>query len=640
MKRRWLIWPGIAALAVAASLGLAACGGDDDEAAETGGGGGGDDLAAVVEALGGPVEFGTPAKGGTYRMENTDFAVIDGFDPTGEYFGSDWTIYGTTLLRPLLGYPFTTAENGGNELRPDLATEIPEPTNDGLTYTFTLKDGVMFGPPVNREVTSQDVLFAFERIGTPGLALYANYYQNIEGMPEFTAGDADTISGIETPDDKTISFTLSRPDGDFLFALAMPASAPIPEEVARCHTEPAEYGRFVISSGPYMIEGSDKLDISSCGAQRPISGFNPSTGLKLVRNPNYDPATDDTSVRESNPDRIEIGVNTNLDNIFDKIERGELEGSMEAPPGAVLRRYLQDPDLRDRLRVNAADRIWYMYFNLTTPPFDDVHVRKAMSLVMDLEGIQRAWGGPVQGSVPTHVLPDTLLPEVGEDYAPLQQPPFAGDLEAAKAEMAQSPYDTNQDGICDAPACKGVLHLNRNFTPWSSHTAIITQSAAKIGVELESREASRSAVQDVTGRPARKLPTSSGTGWGKDYADPSTFMVLFDGRNIIPEGNTAQPLVGITAAKAREVGAVIPPSGPPPSVDADIDACSVLSGDERTACWVALDKKLTEEIVPYLPLMDATNIDLLGPAVTKYDLDQFGTETSFAHVAVDPSKQR
>ena len=65
----------------------------------------------------------------------------------------------------------------------------------------------------------------------------------------------------------------------------------------------------------------------------------------------------------------------------------------------------------------------------------------------------------------------------------------------------------------------------------------MTQSAAKIGVQLETREASRSAVQTRPARPSRKIPTSSGTGWGKDYADPGTFMVLYDGRNILAEGN-------------------------------------------------------------------------------------------------------
>jgi peptide/nickel transport system substrate-binding protein len=543
------------------------------------------------------------------------------------------------MLRSLMSYRLT-AGDAGIEPIPDLAADVPEVSADGLTYTFTLKDGVMFSPPVNRAVTSKDVAYAIQRIATPSVgAQYANYYQAIKGLPEFTAGTAKTISGIQTPDDKTIVFTLSQPLGDFLFRMALPATAPIPEEVAKCHTQAGEYGRFIITSGPYMIDGSDKLDISSCSSQKAISGFNPSTGLNLVRNPNYDPATDDTDIRQSNPDRFEISVNTNLDNIFDQIERGEIETSFEAPPNAVLRKYLQDPDIRERLRVNSGDRIWFMYMNLTTPPFDDVHVRKAMNLVMDLEGIQRAWGGPVQGNTPTDVLPDNLLPELGADYQPYQQAPYAGDVDAAKEEMKLSAYDTDKDGLCDAPACKGIVHLNRNFAPWSSHSPIVEQSAAKIGIELQTREASRSTVNDLSGRPGRKIPLSSGNGWGKDFADPSTFMVLFDGRNILADGNTAFSLVGLTPAKAKEVGAEIPASGPPPSVDADIDACSVLSGQERTDCWVALDQKITEEIVPWVSLIDATKVYLVSPAVTQFDFDQDSTEVALSKVAVDPSKQ-
>ncbi len=641
MKRRWLTWAGFGTLAILVALGLAACGDDNNDSAGTSGGGsGGDDISAVIDQLGGPATFGEPGTGGTFRIANTDFAQSDGFDPTGEYFGSAWTIYNSLMLRTLVSYPFT-AGPAGNELVPDLATELPEPSEDGLTWTFTLKPGVKFGPPVNRDVTSKDIAYAFQRIATPSVAAqYANYYQVIKGLPEFTAGTAKTISGIETPDDQTITFTLTEPTGDFLYRLAMPATAPIPQEVAKCYTQAAEYGRYVIASGPYMIDGSDKLNITSCATQKPISGFNPNTGLNLVRNPNYDPATDDTEIRQSKPDRFEISVNTNLDNIFAKIERGELEGSFETPPNAVLRRYLQDPDSRERLRVNSGDRIWFAYMNLTTPPFDDVHVRKAMNLVMDLEGVQRAWGGPVQGRIPTDVLPDTLMPELTADsYTPFQAAPFAGDVEAAKEEMKLSAYDTDKDGICDAAACKGIVHLNRNFAPWSTQSPIIVQSAAKIGIGLETREASRSAVNDASGKPAREVPLSSGNGWGKDYADPSTFMVLFDGRNILADGNTAFSLVGLTPAKAKEVKAKIPAGGVP-SVDADIDACTPLTGQERTDCWIALNKKITEEVVPWIPLMDATAIDLIGPSVTQYDLDQNGTEMALSRVAVDESLQK
>jgi len=634
MRRRWLTRAGIATLAAAAALGAAACGGDDDDSAETSGG---DDLSALVEQLSGPATFGEVAKGGTFRIANTDFANSDGFDPSGEYFGSDWMIYSTTMLRTLVSTPFT-AGDAGQELVPDLATEVPEPSADGLTYTFTIKDGISFGPPVNREVTSQDIKYAFERIGTPSVAAqYAFYYPVIEGFTEFSEGKADTISGIRTPDDKTITFKLTQPVGDFLYRLAMPATAPIPEEVAKCHTQAAEYGRYVITTGPYMIEGADKLDISSCASQKPISGFNPNRGLTLVRNPSYDPATDNTEFRQSNPDRFEITVNTNLDNIFDQIERGELETSFEQPPNTVVRRHLQDPETRERLRVNPADRIWFAYMNLTTPPFDDVHVRKAMNLVMDLEGILRAWGGAGgSGSTPRHTLPESLL--AIPDYSPFQQPPFAGDVEAAKAEMAQSKYDTDQDGICDAAPCKGVINLNRNFAPWSTMTPIIEQSAAQIGITIESREASRSAVNDASSTTARKIPFSSGNGWGKDYADPSTFFAIYDGRNIIPSGNTAFALVGVTKAQEEELGITIPPGGVP-SINADIDKCVPLTGQERTDCWTALDTKLTEEIVPQVGLVDANDVALVGPSVTQFDFDQFGLEVSMARAAVDPSRQ-
>ena len=213
-------------------------------------------------------------------------------------------IYNNLLLRTLVGYR-DTAGQAGIELVPDLATEIPEPTDGGLKYTFTLKDGVKFGPPVNRAVSSKDIAYAIERIGTPSVvAQYPGYYTAIKGFSEFAAGKAKTISGIQTPDDKTISFTLTKPTGDFLFRLALPAAAPIPAEVAKCHTQAGEYGRFVISTGPYMYEGADKLDISSCASQKPISGYAPGRSWTMVRNPNYDPATDDPSIREALPGQV------------------------------------------------------------------------------------------------------------------------------------------------------------------------------------------------------------------------------------------------------------------------------------------------------------------------------------------------
>jgi peptide/nickel transport system substrate-binding protein len=620
-----------ALILLAASLVLAltaaGCGGDED---------GGDGGAAGDTGL---TTDGEPAKGGIYRIQTTQFNHTGGFDPTGEYLGTALAFYSNLLVRTLVGYEHT-AGAAGNELVPDLATDVGQVSNDGLTYTFTLKDGVRFGPPLNREITSEDVAFAFERIGTESLvAQYGFYYTVIEGMQEFTeAGGLEKrgnkISGIKTPDPKTISFTLTEPTGDFLYRLAMPAAGPIPREVAGCFRQAGEYGRYVISSGPYMLEGSDQLDATSCDTLKPISGYDPNRFMRFVRNPEYDPSTDGT--RPSYVDGFDYSINTNPQDIYNKIEAGELEGEVEAPPPDVLRRYSQSEDLKDRLQVGAGDRTWYITMTLAQPPFDDIHVRKAMNLIMDKAALQRAWGGPIRGDIAHHIVPDSMFNNELEDYAPYKTEGDAGDEEAAKEEMRQSKYDSDGDGVCDDDACNGLLFVNRNVPPFTDMEPSIVQAAAKLGIELTPREFEDAypIIQDAT----RNVPISSVPGWGKDYADASTFMVLFDSASILPQGNVNYALVGLTSEAAREsnIGGNVQNI---PSVDEEINRCEPLTGEERVTCWMELDQHLMENVVPWVPYLDATNVDVLGPAVTAYEYDQFSGEAAFSRLAVDPSLQ-
>ncbi len=618
-RRRFAL---IALLALVLALVASACGGGNDEGTS---GGGSTDTG----------QGGAVTKGGIYRMAGSSYEFTGGFDPTGEYLGTAFGLYSNLLLRTLVGYKHVSGA-AGNEIVPDLATDAGELSEDGLTYTFTLKDGVMFGPPVSRPITSKDIAYAFERIGTEALvAQYGFYYTVIKGMAEFTAGDAKTISGIETPDDKTIKFTLTQPTGDFLYRLAMPAAAPMPPEVGKCFKKAGEYGRTVVSSGPYMIKGSDKADASSCQTLKPFSGFDPTRDLSFVRNPDYDQATDDT--RENNVDGFDYSLNTNIKDIFNKIEAGELDGEIEAEPAEVLRKYSTTSDLKDRLKIGAGDRTWYITMNLTQPPFDDIHVRKALNWVMDKAGFQRAWGGPTKGAIANHIVPDTMFNGDLDDYAPYGTENDAGDVDKAKEEMKQSKYDTNQDGMCDAPECSGVLFVNRNTPPWTDMEPIIEQGAAKVGIKLNTREFEDAypVIQDT----GKKVPVSAVPGWGKDYADPSTFMVLFDSRSILPQGNVNYSLVGLTPelAKKDKIEGTLTDI---PSIDADIDKCNVLLDAERLTCWEDMDKNLMENIVPWVPYLDATNVDTIGPAVSKYEYDQFSGTTAYSRVAVDVSKQK
>jgi peptide/nickel transport system substrate-binding protein len=642
MKRRWSA--AALTLVLTVFLVLAGCGGGEEEAAPPEAVPPGEttappETAAGTEPAPATTEAGPqPVAGGVYRVgvENA-FNFTGGFDPTGEYLVDGAQIYSNLLLRTLVGYKHV-AGPAGNELIPDLAVDLPEVSPDGLTYTFRLKDGIMFGPPVNREITSSDFAYSFERIGTPDLiAQYGYYYDVIAGMAEFKEGKADTISGIETPDDKTIVFHLTEPTGDFLYRLAMGAAAPIPEEVAKCFTQAGEYGRFVIASGPYMLEGSDQLDITSCDTLEPISGYNPERFMNLVRNPSYDPATDTPEARENLPDRFELVINTNASDIFDRIKAGELEGEKASLLPEVVREYSRDEELQDRFHVNSADAVFYLSLNLTTPPFDDIHVRKAANLVMDKQGLQRANGGPTAGDIARHILPDAMLSDLLVDYDPYPSENFTGDVEAAKEEMRQSKYDTDKDGICDAPECSEVLHVTATLDANRRANPIIEDSLSKIGITLKTREFDNAfvLVQNV----ARNVPIHSVGGWGKDYPDASTYMVLFESGSIIPTGNVNYSLVGLTPEQAAGIDGIEGNFEGIPSVDDDIAACVPLTGDERVQCWADVDKKLMEEVVPWIPYLVFNERDVLGPAVTKYEFDQASGMTAYAHVAVDPSKQ-
>ena len=579
-----------------------------------------------------PPEEG-PQAGGTYRVEwEETFGFTGGFDPTGEYLGEGMGIMSNLLVRTLVGYRHT-AGAAGNELIPDLATDLGTISDDGLTYTYTLKDGIKFGPPLSREITSQDVVYAFERIATESLvAQYGFYYSVVEGMAEFTAGEADTVSGITTPDDKTIVFQLTAPTGDFPYRLAMPAAGPVPREVGSCFDEAGVYGRYLISSGPYMFEGSDALDASSCDTLEPISGFDPNSSMILVRNPDYDPASDTTDGRENFPDRFEIRINSNPDDIFNKVKAGEIEEAIASEPPKVIREYMENEELTPNMHINAGDRTWYISLNLTQPPFDDIHVRKAVNLVMDKEGLRRAWGGETSGEIATHVIPDSMLNEILADYDPYPSEGYAGDAAAAMEEMKLSKYDTDKDGICDAPECKDVLYVTESDRLRQDMLPPTTSSLEKIGITFKVRsiEGAYPVIQDVS----KNVPAAGRPGWGKDYADASTFMVLFDSRSTLPTGNVNYSLVGLTPEQAAKVKASGTIEGIP-SVDADIDACNLIPvGDERVQCWADLDKKIMEEVVPWIPYLDANAICTTSANVTNWDFDQFSGTVAWSRVAV------
>ena len=124
----------------------------------------------------------------------------------------------------------------------------------------------------------------------------------------------------------------------------------------------------------------------------------------------------------------------------------------------------------------------------------------------------------------------------------------------AKAALKGSKYDLKKNGTCSAKACKNVLLIADKRGVDDRMLPVIQANAAKIGITFTVRTVAGAYPTIQT--PGKNVPIAERPGWGKDYADALTFFTpLFDGRTIIPAGNTNYSLVGITPATAKKVGA-------------------------------------------------------------------------------------
>jgi peptide/nickel transport system substrate-binding protein len=582
----------------------------------------------------GTYDNGAPARGGVYRVGWEDsFGFTDNFDPTGEYLlGSAWGIYTNLMLRPLIGYKHLPGTAGDTPVG-DLATGVPKPTDDGLTYTYTLRKGVKFGPPIGRVVTSKDVAYALTRLANPNDGgQYSFYYTVIRGWDAYAAGKARTISGIDASSPSKLVIHLVKATGDFNRRMSMPATAPIPPEIGACFEgKPGDYGRDIVSTGPYMLQGARGVSLP-CASLQPMSGYDGANGnhIVLLRNPDYRQSTD--PYRKNYPDKFTFTVVSNADDIYAKVQSGALDDEVASPSPETIRQYESDATLKPRLIPNAGDQTNYLTMNLTQPPFDDVHVRKAMNWITDKAALQEAWGGAIAGSIATHIVPPNLYNGGLAKYDPYPTSDQAGDLAQAQAQMRLSKYDPSRSGKCTASGCKNVLLVSDTRAVDTRMLPIVKADAAKLGITFKVRsiEGAYSMIQD----PSQNVAFSTRTSWGKDYSDPYTFFgELFDSAAIIPSGNTNYSLVGLTpaiAAKVKSTGAI----ASVPSVDPDIHACQVKLAQARTTCWESLDRKLMTQIVPLVPYLWTNNVFIVGPNVTHWNYDQFSAGPAYASVAV------
>ncbi|MFT4234359.1 MAG: ABC transporter substrate-binding protein [Microbacterium sp.] len=321
----------------------------------------------------------------------------------------------------LVGRRLTTwkvSEGGVPEVVPDLATDTGTVSDDGLTWTYTLKDGITYedGTPI----TSADIKYGVERTYAPELAGGLTYHVGlIEGDSDYTGPyDGDELSGIETPDDKTIIFHLTTPYGDWPWITAMNPFIPVPED----KDDPATYGTDPVASGPYEVESN------KAGGE-----------TVLVRNPEWSADTDD--VRTIDADKIVFTQNQNLTTTTQSLiaDLGDARNSINSDPLSATELALvdADPSASDRLIRSDGGLLNYLALNVDRDALKDVKVRQAVEYAIDRKSLVIAAGGDEAAAAATTLIDPGLPGHTDFDLYPT-------DVDKAKSLLTEAGYP---DGV-------------------------------------------------------------------------------------------------------------------------------------------------------------------------------------------------
>ena len=486
----------VAAVAMAGCMAasLAACGGSASSAASTE-----TSTAASTEAATGEESAGT-ASGFTVQLgsnpETLDPALNSAID------GANTLI---TVFEPLL----LIDEN--NEVIPGQA-ESYTVSEDGLTWTFTMRDGLKWSD--GSDLTAKDFEYSFKRLAAPDTA--APYAETVVGMIDgyadatgnpdkqgnmTTEPDFDALNVVASEDGKTLTVTLSYPCAYFDKLAAFAAMSPVQQATVEANgdawcTEPDTY----ICNGPYCI-----------------SEWIPSERIVLTKNPNYVGGWDSSKIVS---DTITLLLLEDSSASYTAYNSGEAQLIKDVPTDEIPS--LTKAEDGGDFYVDTILGTYYLSLNDQKEPFNDVNVRKALSLAIDRDYVANTI---MQGTyTPAYnIVGPGIVDENGMFYDNANggktyiSEDYEANLEAAKQALADAGYP-NGEGF-------PVIEYSTNDAGYHTPVAEYLQQAwGELGITVNINK-----VEWASFTPMRRAGDydASRNGWVMDYNDPSNMLELF-----------------------------------------------------------------------------------------------------------------
>ncbi|MBY3300225.1 ABC transporter substrate-binding protein [Rhizobium laguerreae] len=413
----------------------------------------------------------TPKQGGDIVVTYKD--DITTLDPA---IGYDWVNW--SMIKSLYSRLMDYAPGTPNPV-PSLAESFTV-SPDGLIYTFKLHKGVKFSN--GREVVASDVKYSIERAVDPKTqGPGAGFFGAIKGFEDETGGKTTTLSGIETPDDSTVIFNLSRPDATFLHVLAINFASVVPKEAVEAAA--GDFGKKPVGSGTFILKDW-------------------TIGQQLVFERNKDYFVKGVPYIDSF--KVEVGQEPLVALL--RLQKGEVDIAGDGIPPAKFLEIKNSADGAQMIVDGEQLHTGYITLNTKVKPFDNVKVRQALNMAINKERITRILNGR---ATPANQPLPPLMPGYDKSFAG-----YAYDVAKAKALLAEAGYP---DGF------ETVLY-STNTDPQPRIAQAIQQDLAAVGVKAEVRALAQANVISAGGTEGEApMIWSGGMAWIADFPDPSNF---------------------------------------------------------------------------------------------------------------------
>jgi oligopeptide transport system substrate-binding protein len=392
---------------------------------------------------------------------------------------------------------------------PDIAASMPAVSQDGLTYTFTLRQDVKFHD--GRSMTASDFKYSWERAASPATnsLTAATYLGDIVGVKDMLSGKADQISGVRVVDTYTLQVTVDAPKSYFLYKLTFPASFVVDQNNVNSG---ANWWQKPNGTGPFKmqewVKGTDFiLDRNNLyyGDKAKIAQ------VKMILNSTYS----DEDLFETGQIDIGFASAAYYDELYDKA------GS-----------FYNDLTVFPELSVD------YIGFNCEQPPFDDANIRQAFSLAIDKDKIislvYRDMVEKAEGILPPG-MPGYNKNLVG----------FGFDVNKAQELIKASKYGD----VSQLPAITlAIAGAGGSADPVTQ--SLVYQWKQNLGVDVTVRQLEP---QTYSANPLQDQDQMYDFGWVADYPHPQDFLdILFSSSSAFNYGSYSNSKVDTLIQQANQ----------------------------------------------------------------------------------------